>query len=212
MVERVIPEATEALVETIGDAVKGFYLAGGTGLSLQLSHRMSADLDFFSEAPFNNDVVLDRLNPDRILFTSEGTVHCEKDSVKISLLYYREPLMFPLIAWHGIMVADLKDIAAEKIKAISQRGTKRDFYDLYAIITMRLSIAEVCGLFIKRFKGHSINRYHMLKSLVYFNDADAEPDPVILAEGSQWQWSTIRQFFERHIKDFEAHLLDEEHL
>ncbi|WP_460176483.1 nucleotidyl transferase AbiEii/AbiGii toxin family protein [Thermodesulfovibrio hydrogeniphilus] len=83
----------------------------------------------------------------------------------MSFLYYNHPLIYPTISWQKVRVADFKDITAEKIKAISQRGTKKDFYDLYAVLKLKLSIKEACVIFKKRFASSGINFYHVLKSL-----------------------------------------------
>jgi len=104
-------------------------------------------------------------------------------------------------------VAAWQDIVAEKIKAVSQRGSKRDFWDIYSVIALRSSIDKVGALFLERFKGTGINLYHVAKSMVYFEDADKEPDPVLLANGKKLDWERIKQFFEANIKELEAALI-----
>ena len=69
----------------------------------------------------------------------------------------------------------MRDIGAEKIKTISQRGAKKDSIDLFAILKMKYSIVEVCDFFRRRFKESDINLYHVLKSLVFLEDAEQEP-------------------------------------
>ena len=96
---------------------------------------------------------------------------------------------------------------AEKIKAVSQRGSKKDFWDVYSVIALRSSIEKVSTLFLERFKDTGINRYHVLKSMVYFEDADKEPDPILLAKGESREWHTIKRFFEANIREFETALM-----
>jgi hypothetical protein len=207
MFEEVVTSETVEVITDISAATNGFYLAGGTGLALQLGHRMSLDLDFFSPVPFNTDIIANKIVPGEILFATEGTLHCELKGVKLSFLFYPEPLIYPETIWRGIRLADWRDIAAEKIKTISQRGAKKDFYDLYAVLKLKISIKELCQVVNKRFRGSGINRYHVLKSIFYFEEAEIDPDPVILIKDGDWQWRRVRDFFEKNIQEFEKHLL-----
>jgi hypothetical protein len=116
------------------------------------------------------------------------------------------PLIHPTLSWHGIRVAHCKDIVSDKIKTISQRGSKKDFIDLYAVLKMRYSVQEVCDLFKKRFKRSDINFYHVLKSLTFFEDAEQEPPPLILSHGEDWKWVNIKVFFIDNISLFEHEL------
>jgi hypothetical protein len=67
--------------------LKPFYLAGGSGLAIQLEHRKSDALDFFSGRPFKTDALLSLILPDKVFFTSEGSLHWEKKGIRISFLY-----------------------------------------------------------------------------------------------------------------------------
>ncbi len=87
-------------------------------------------------------------------------------------------------------------------------GAKKDFYDIYAVIMLKSDIREVCTLFLKRFEHTDINLYHVLKSLVYFEDAEEDPHPTILNNNKEWSWDSVRRFFETHVKDFEVALIN----
>ena len=203
MFEDVLSEQALEAIDALAPVLKDFYLAGGTGLALQLGHRRSEDLDFFSDRMFNADVLLASIPYDEQIFTELGTVHCQVKGIRISLLYYKPPLLYPPVEWRNIRVADIRDIGAEKIKTISQRGAKKDFIDLFAISEMKYSIAEVCNFFRRRFKGSDINLYHVLKSLVFFEDAEQDPAPVMLIQGEEWEWDNIKAFFVQNIELFE---------
>lgn len=207
MFENVLPENGTEVIDTLSPKISDFYLAGGTGLSLQLGHRKSADLDFFSPTIFNTEILLKNIQPDKTFLVKEGTIHCELKKVKLSFLYYKQPLVHPTIIWRGINLADWRDITAEKFKAIAQRGTKKDFYDLFAVLQLKLSIDEACWIFKKRFASSDINMYHILKSMTFFEDAEEEPSPVLLMEYGEWQWEKIKKFFEQNIKQFEKCLI-----
>jgi hypothetical protein len=102
-------------------------------------------------------------------------------------------------------VADWRDILAEKFKTISQRGSKKDFYDVFAVIrSKRLTSEEAVSIFKKRFGQTDLNIYHVLRSLTYFEDADGEPDPNML-KGYTFSWEEVKSFFVKNIKEFERY-------
>jgi hypothetical protein len=207
MFENAVSDRTLSLIGGIGDVVKGFYLAGGTGLALQLGHRMSDDLDFFSDEAFDVEAIEALIVPDKVVSARPLTLHCLKEGIRLSFLFYDVPLRYTSHLWHGIRVAAWQDIVAEKMKTISQRGAKKDFWDVYAVIQSRSSIQEVGSMFVERFRDIPINRYHVLKSLVYFEDAESDPDPILLSHEDAPDWNQVKRFFVDHIKEFEAALL-----
>ena len=203
MFEKILSPAAINVIETLSADLDSFYLAGGTGLALQLGHRRSDDFDFFSDRMFNTDSILARVSTDKVLFTESGTIHCEVKGLRITFLYYGVPLIQPTLLWRGIKIAHLKDIVAEKIKTISQRGSKKDFIDLYAVLKLKISIKDACVLFENRFKESDINYYHVVKSLTFFEDAEKEPSPLMLVTGEDWTWENIKSFFLKNIERFE---------
>ena len=176
-----------------------FYLAGGTGLALLLGHRLSRDFDFFSAKLFNEDSLIQcmqGLHDLTIVAKSEHTVHITLKGLKVSFLGYSYPLLFPMKQYRpaegiSIDVADERDIACMKISAISSRGTRRDFVDLYEV-ARQYSLPELYGLFQKKFSLTPYNNVHILKSLTYFADAESEPMPNMLIPLS---WDTVKQYF-----------------
>lgn len=207
MFEEVLPANAIEVINRLSAKLNDFYLAGGTGLALQLGHRKSLDLDFFTSKMFNTDFLLESIRPESTLLVREGTIHCEVKQVKLSFLFYSQPLIWAAISWQGINLADLKDITAEKFKTISQRGTRKDFYDLYAVLKLKLSIDEACEILKTRFASSDLNFYHVLRSLVFFEDAEEDPQPILLVKGSEWEWRLVKRYFEQNIKQFEKFLL-----
>lgn len=206
MFEEILSPEAISVIELLSPHLDMFYLSGGTGLALQLRHRKSDDLDFFSDRMFNTDAILSLISADKVFFTDLGTVHCDVKGLRISFFYYDVPLIQPVISWHGIKVAHCKDIVAEKIKTISQRGSKKDFIDLYALLKLKCSVKEACDLFKTRFKASDMNFYHVLKSLIFFEDAEQEPSPLMLLTGEDWEWKSIKSFFMNNIEKFEHEL------
>jgi hypothetical protein len=186
---------------------EGFYMAGGTGLALQMGHRISEDLDFFKNISFDPGLLLsqlkDQVNVIEDVSITRDTLLCLIEEVKCSFFSYDVPLLFPEIDYMNLKIADWRDIIAEKLKTISQRGSKKDFYDIYyAIIANRLSIKETVDLFKRRFGHTNLNFYHVLRSLTFFEDAENEPDPQ-LTKDHYFQWEEIKAFFANRAKEFE---------
>jgi len=207
MFEEILSSKAIDVVGHIKETIREFYLAGGTGLALQLGHRKSEDLDFFSSQVFDVQEISGYIKPEKISLMRKWTLHCVKNGIKLTFLLDDIDLIHRTISWNGINVAAWEDIVSDKFKTISQRGAKKDFYDLYAVILMKSNIQDACNYFLKRFGNSGINVYHVLKSLVYFEDAEKEPDPILMTKGKEWEWRNVKIFFEEHLTKFEGCLL-----
>jgi len=177
--------------------VRTFYLAGGTGLALHLGHRRSIDFDFFRAEEFDADDILGDLgtNSSPIVRRGErGTLTVEVDGVVTSFFAYTPPLLRPLAPtpWN-VGLAAVADIAAMKVSAIAGRGSRKDFVDLY-FICREIPLADVVRLFDEKFRGVPYERYHVLKSLTYFDDAESERMPEMLRP---LDWEDVKRFFLR---------------
>jgi len=178
--------------------LKSAYLAGGTALALQLGHRYSYDLDFFSPQKFDEEILIQRITeilPDFSLERkSWGTILGSLRKTRFSLFFYDYPLLFKPNQVFGIDIAHIKDIVPMKIAAIADRGTKRDFIDLYFIFakTKILTLHDALALYDKKFKALKQNKIHILKSLVYFEDAEKDKLPQMIQRIS---WLSVKKFF-----------------
>lgn len=199
--DEVLPSgSTEILSELYNNiSLSQFYLAGGTGLALLLGHRHSHDFDFFTSELFNEDALLQKTKVLKELSNvskDEQTLHINLKGIKISFLGYTYPLIFPIKKYEpesgiSVNIADERDIACMKISAISSRGTKRDFVDLYMAAKF-FNLSDLMKFFIKKFSLTPYNNIHILKSLTYFEDAEAEPMPDMLITLS---WDDVKKFF-----------------
>jgi hypothetical protein len=175
-----------------------WYLAGGTALALQAGHRESQDLDFFTtEKSFDIDKAEQRLGSEKTWQTesrSEGTLFGELLNAKISLIAY--PFFRPaerMLSAGSVSILRPADIAVMKIAAISQRGRKRDFIDLYWLCRNVEPLSES----LKRVDTQytiSQNPNHLLKSLAYFADAEDDPMPTLFFKAS---WEDVKAYFRR---------------
>jgi len=174
---------TKGVLETIQHQplLQDFYLAGGTALALQIGHRKSIDLDFFiSELPSTDQIItaLSSNNPTITQQTQSG-IDMYIQEVKVSFLQYSYPLLAPLVSYQQIKLASIEDIACMKVSAIASRGMKKDFVDIFFILKI-MSLEDLLHNFQKKYQGIQYQTLHLLKSLVYFNDAEGDPDPDYL--------------------------------
>ena len=177
-----------------------FYLAGGTALGIHLAHRRSVDLDFFSRAP-NADIdavkvalagCFDRVE---VLVETDGALHLLCDGLPIDFVRYPYPLLEPPGAAFGVGLAGVRDLAVMKLAAISRRGLRRDFWDLYEALRTRLTLRECGEAYILRFGVREADLYHVLRALTYFEDA--EKDPVMPRGLDEATWTKIKAFFRK---------------
>lgn len=201
MHKETLSENTRIVLEKIAPTTTSFYLAGGTALALQFGHRVSIDLDFFSKNTFSVSLLIEQLNNLgnlKIEDQGEDTFNGSLDGVKISFFYYPYPLLFPTKEYSHVSLADERDIAAMKVQAISGRGNKKDFIDLF-ILLKKYSIQELLDFFHKKYEKFNYNQLHILKSLSYFYDADTNPEPVYIHPIS---WIEVKKFIKNVINEY----------
>jgi hypothetical protein len=120
--------------------------------------------------------------------------------IKTSLFTYEYPFIEKLTVYKTIPIAGVLDIASMKIIALSQRGTKRDFVDLFSIL-QDLPFHKIAEHMVIRFGRERINAVHIGKSLVYFSDAESHPEPAYV-KGKEINWPKVKDFFRHHVKQF----------
>lgn len=175
----------------------GFVLAGGTALALQFGHRLSVDFDFFKEGDFDVAALLRRLSKTlslEVLLRDDHSLVALADKVKISFFRYGDRFLFPPLRAKDFVMADPRDIALMKIVAIANRGSRKDFIDLFFLLKKTLTLEELFTLLKKKFAKVDYNSHHILKSLVYFDDAESEPMPKMLVP---FQWRDLKSDFQR---------------
>ncbi len=175
------------------------YLAGGTACALQIGHRISVDLDFFTPKEFDAKELtrsLKNIGKFKLDRQSRGTILGVLEKIKFSVFVYKYPVLFPFKSLFGINILDLRDIAAMKIDAISTRGIKRDFIDLYFICQKGISLNEILSVYDRKYGTLASNIVHIQKSLVYFVDAEAAIMPKMLKAA---EWEKIKKYFETYV-------------
>ena len=212
MFEKVLSKKAKESLASLGERrlLEKAYLAGGTALCLQFGHRLSFDFDFFTRKKFEAKILVQRIKrllPDfKLERIAWGTILGYIGRTRFSLFFYDYPLLFKPHKFLKISIADIKDIAPMKIAAISDRGTKRDFIDLFFILKVEkiLTLEKILKLYDKKFKLLKENKFHILKSLSYFEDADKDKMPKMI---EKINWRDVKKFFKEETKKLSKKLL-----
>ena len=162
--------------------ITDFYLAGGTGLALNIGHRKSLDFDFFIPGDFDTSVIINKLTQIGTYQREneeKNTINGTLDGVRISFFGYRYKIIDDFITFNKIRLAGFKDIAAMKLEAIAGRGNKKDFVDMFFLLK-QYTLEEIFIFHVNKYGIGLSNQYHLLKSLVYFADAESEAMPVMM--------------------------------
>ncbi|MEA3354989.1 MAG: nucleotidyl transferase AbiEii/AbiGii toxin family protein [Patescibacteria group bacterium] len=176
------------------------YLAGGTAVALRLGHRQSVDLDFFTSRKFEETAVLADLKKTGKFIKNQlawRTILGSFCKAKFSLFYYEYKILDKFDDFFGIKIASLKDLAPMKLNAIEDRGSKRDFIDLFWICK-KISLEKVFSLYNQKYGKQKDREYHILKSLGYFEDA--EIDTVELKMLKPVDWEKVKTYFTGEVK------------
>jgi hypothetical protein len=161
-------------------------LVGGTGLALHFGHRMSVDIDLFSNKQVDTDIIFDVLSEHGktvLLNKTALGLHLIFEGVKTDIIRHPYEWIRPLYHEQNIRLASIEDIAAMKIAAITRRGSKKDFVDLYFLLKKH-SIEEILAFFQEKFVNW--DAYAAIRSLTYFEDAEQDDDPIFLIPKTNW--------------------------
>lgn len=200
--DRYLPETQQSLLRQLGPEMQSlaFYLAGDTALAIYYQHRLSVDLDWFTQNPMGDSMLLASKLQDKLTLTvtdvGPGTLHALIDQVRLSFLEYRYPLLEPVIISPDFdcPMASLNDIACMKLSAIAQRGSRKDFIDVYTLVQRYRSLPDLLDMYRKKYGFRDIAS--VFYGLVFFDDAEQEPLP------QDWQgnWNDVVLSFQRWVK------------
>jgi len=154
-------------------------LVGGTALALQLGHRLSIDIDLFGMWDTALDVgeIMCRCG-DAIEEHRTANIRVFNIAgIKVDIVCYDYAWLADAVESSGIRLAAVDDIAPMKLEAINNRGSRKDFVDLAFILEER-SLKDLLALYRRKYPRGS--EYLVLRSLVYFDDAEDDPMPVML--------------------------------
>lgn len=164
-----------------------FFLVGGTSLALQMGHRFSVDLDLFTVLDFDQEDLLAALKADfeiTVEVTSPSIFITRIEGVKVDFVRFRYKLLFPALEIEGIRMLEMRDVAPMKLDAVTKRGSKKDFFDLYFLL-QKMPLQAILDLYNEKFQHSTL--FHVIKSLTYFDDAEEQADPIVFDPDVQWE-------------------------
>lgn len=163
-----------------------FFLVGGTALALQMGHRFSIDLDFFTNHFFDKDELLENLQTSfdvSVEVETKNIFITNINGVKVDFVKINYPAKYQTNTIDGVRMLDIRDIAPMKLSAVTQRGTKKDFYDLYFLLDI-MPLQSILEHYVEKFQNQTL--FHVIKSLNYFDDAEKFSDPIVFDESVTW--------------------------
>jgi predicted nucleotidyltransferase component of viral defense system len=197
----------------------GSYLAGGTAVYLYLKHRISVDLDFFTPENFNLEIFIHGIkkcfDDVDVELMEKNTVilFISKEKIKFSLFFFPYELLSETQSYvlqNDIIcpLASLEDIEAMKAVAVNQRGSAKDFIDLYFILKKTGHwFDDILKLVRKKYDLEKEYEYQLRTSFIYFDDAEREVDSIFLVkEDGKYEkirkneWEEIKTFFKGFLK------------
>ncbi|OCK50846.1 hypothetical protein BA768_18505 [Chryseobacterium sp. CBo1] len=172
------------------DFFSDFILVGGTALALQIGHRNSIDIDMFGNSIIDEDAFIDELNrfgKVEKLQKTKNILIVSVNNIKVDFVNYHYPLLEDFKNIDGVRMASKKDIAAMKLNAISGRGSRKDFIDLFFLLK-EFSLEEMIKFYDDKYEDGS--HFLMIKSLTYFEDANFQESPEIF---EKFDWEKCKQ-------------------
>ncbi|MCK6526620.1 nucleotidyl transferase AbiEii/AbiGii toxin family protein [Myxococcota bacterium] len=202
---RVLNDRQREALKLLGRALAplGAYLGGGVGVGLHLGHRRSVDLDWFTRAPIDDPLglaadLLAKGVPLGSPVVDRGTLIAPVKGVPTSIMRYDYPALEPEVAYPSFAckVGHLDDLACMKLSALQNRGAKKDFVDLYALMRRHRPLGELIGLYRRKYGIEDIRP--LVTSLTYFDDADAQRMPIMVWDVD---WRTIKSSLREEVRD-----------
>ncbi|RLD55277.1 MAG: hypothetical protein DRJ01_16865 [Bacteroidetes bacterium] len=198
--ETIEPKTLELLMQLQSQsAFSQLRLVGGTSLALQLGHRKSVDIDLFGKLNIDKyelDEILRSYASIKTLRTSKNINIYLLNGIKVDIVNYSYKWLFKPISIDGLFLADIKDIAAMKLSAITGRGGKKDFIDLYFIL-QKYKLDEIINFYNKKYPDGS--EFLLLKSLAYFDDAEQDEKPYMIKD---IKWKQVKQFIKNELNKY----------
>jgi predicted nucleotidyltransferase component of viral defense system len=181
------------------DFIRDYYLAGGTALALQIGHRISTDLDWFSTSqpllfPEREKVsqILSENKEFEIASEQDGLLFTRLFQTDVSFIYQHHTLVERTIEYQGVRLASPTDIGLMKLAAINSRGNRRDFIDLYCLRDI-VSLDRLLDLAPAKYHDRPSFLSVAARALAYFEDAEGQPMPRMM---NSIQWSEVRLYCE----------------
>ena len=177
------------------ESLKNYNLVGGTALALHIGHRQSIDIDLFGKSELEADNLIPELNDIGKLTTlkvSKNIKIFEINNIKLDIVTYQYNIIREIKVVDAIRLVSKEDIGAMKLNAITGRGSKKDFVDLYFLLK-DFTFKELINFYFDKYPNGS--EFLLYKSMTYFDDADVQPMPEMIIPAS---WLEIKKLITRY--------------
>jgi len=195
-VERSTLELLKEIMEC--EELTSFCLVGGTALSLQIGHRISIDLDLFTTEVFDEknllEILINKFSSTRVTSISNNCINMYINDIKVDFIRHAYKTISKSRTEEKIRLMSLEDITAMKINAICNRGSKKDFYDIYYLLEV-FKLSEILDFFSIKYPNTDV--FFAKKSIVYFENAELEPPPITIEDLS---WEDVKTMLENTVK------------
>jgi hypothetical protein len=174
-------------------------LVGGTSLALQFGHRESVDIDLFGTISSEHNEIKSTLSAlgEVVSITNSKNINIfSVNAVKVDIVNYPYNWLAPPIKTERLVLADVCDIAAMKLSAITGRGSRKDFIDIYFILK-HYSLKEMLSFYAQKYNEES--GFLVLKSLAWFADAENEPMPKMKKEIN---WNDVKSVIRKELRTY----------
>lgn len=180
-------------------SLQNFGLVGGTNLSLRYGHRLSIDLDLFTNEPFENDKILAEIEQKfaniEVVDDDKNMLYLFIEGVKIDLALVPFPNIAPFDFVENVRLTSCPDVIAMKLNALARRGSKKDFWDLAEILDY-YTINDILGFFKQKYASKDV--LYILRSMIYFEDAERQIDPDPLKKIT---WKQVKSKIQVAVKE-----------
>ncbi|TAL50562.1 MAG: hypothetical protein EPN92_01575 [Chitinophagaceae bacterium] len=205
--QNAVPPFTLDLLKNISalSELESFGLGGGTSLALRMGHRVSVDLDFFTNKSFNTSelfqLITKKFQSAELLFEKNQTIMFSINDIKIDFVLYPFTWSESFETIEGIRFLSIRDIIPMKLQAISNRNAKKDYWDI-ATLFNRYSLDEMLKIFNLKFP--QIDTGFIIHSLTDFEKADTELNPDTFDNIS---WNEIKSLLVSEVRKYTEGLL-----
>ncbi len=132
----------------------------------------------------------------KVYFSTVHSIILLIDEIKVDIVKYKYKWISESINDNGIELGDIKDIAAMKLSAITGRGAKKDFIDLYFLLKI-YDLKELIKFFQEKYKDGVVML--VLRSLTFFEDADEEATPDMC---ESINWDNVKECIKEKLKQY----------
>lgn len=202
-----VTEGTLDLINRLmgDDRLKSFYLVGGTALALMIGHRISIDIDLFTDLEFDAPAIADYLKSNYrtdLNNISKNSVSGFIEDIKFDLISHRYAHVKPVLTIEGIRMLSLYDIAAMKVNAIVGNGTRiKDFLDIHYLLK-EMTYRDIIEAYLKKYPN--VNAGVARASLLYHNDIDFTTSITVIRE--EFKWKDIEKSIKGAIVSYEKEI------